>query len=72
MNRAFLETPEWPREPEEWTVHPIFVAIPGSVVYEDVHLCVYSEGKWHVPGNVGNPYTDWRECAEWARSLLKE
>jgi hypothetical protein len=71
-NAAVLKTPEWSSEPEEWTVHPIFVARPGLVTCEDVHLCVYSRGKWYRVGNVGNPYTDWRECADWARSLLKE
>lgn len=71
-NAAVLETPEWSSEPEEWTVHPIFVARPGLVTCEDVHLCVYSRGKWYRVGNIGNPYTDWKECADWARSLLKE
>ncbi|MFC1718016.1 hypothetical protein ACFL6S_30425, partial [Candidatus Poribacteria bacterium] len=68
----FLDTPEWPEAPEELAVHPIFVAMPGSVTHNDVHIFVYSKGKWYRVGNLGNSFTEWQECADWARGLMKE
>lgn len=43
-----LSTPEWPRNPGNGYVHPIYLSRRGSMICEFVQPIVYKEGKWYV------------------------
>jgi len=53
--RGFLSTPPWPDEPKEGQLHPVFVARPGCLIRDDMHVFIYHAGKWLLVGNMGNP-----------------
>jgi len=44
----FLSTPEWPENPRNGYVHPIYLSRKGSMICEYMQPIVYWEGKWYV------------------------
>jgi len=44
----FLSTPEWPRNPGNGYVHPIYLSRKGSMICELMQPIVYKDGKWYV------------------------
>jgi len=44
----FLSTPEWPQNPGNGYVHPIYLSRKGSMICEFVQPIVYWDGKWYV------------------------
>jgi hypothetical protein len=44
----FLSTPEWPENPRNGYVHPIYLSRKGSMICEFMQPIVYWEGKWYV------------------------
>jgi len=43
-----LSTPEWPDNPGNGYVHPIYLSRKGSMICEFVQPIVYKDGKWYV------------------------
>lgn len=44
----FLSTPEWPNNPGNGYVHPIYLCRKGSLICEFIQPIVYKDGKWYV------------------------
>jgi hypothetical protein len=42
-----LSTPQWPRNPGNGYVHPIYLCRKGSLINELVQRMVHEDGKWH-------------------------
>jgi hypothetical protein len=47
---TLLEVPQWPREPEDGYLHPVFMSREDSLIHEFTILLAYREGKWYVYG----------------------
>jgi len=43
----FLSTPQWPRNPGNGYVHPIYLCRKGSLISEIAQRMVYEDGKWY-------------------------
>jgi len=43
-----LSTPEWPNNPGNGYVHPIYLSRRGSLICEFMQPIVYEDGKWYV------------------------
>ena len=43
-----LSTPEWPENPGNGNVHPIYLSRKGSMICEYMQPIVYEDGKWYV------------------------
>lgn len=43
-----LSTPDWPRNPGNGYVHPIYLSRQGSLICEFMQPIVYEDGKWYV------------------------
>jgi len=54
----FLSTPQWPRNPGNGYVHPIYLCRKGSLINELVQRMVYEDGKWY------SYYGNWTEPAD--------
>ena len=44
----FLSTPQWPENPGNGYVHPIYLCRKGSLIDEIIQPIVYKDGKWYV------------------------
>lgn len=44
----FLSTPDWPENPGNGYVHPIYLCRKGSLICELIQPIVYWDGKWYV------------------------
>lgn len=44
----FLSTPQWPNNPGNGYVHPIYLCRKGSLICEHMQPIVYEEGQWYV------------------------
>jgi len=44
----FLSTPEWPENPGNGYVHPIYLCRKGSLICELILPMVYKDGKWYA------------------------
>lgn len=44
----FLSTPQWPQNPGDGYVHPIYLCRKGSLIDEFIQPIVYKDGKWYV------------------------
>jgi hypothetical protein len=44
----FLSTPEWPKNPGDGYVHPIYLSRQGSLICEFMQPVVYEDSKWYV------------------------
>ncbi|HUU18955.1 MAG TPA: hypothetical protein VMW72_17525 [Sedimentisphaerales bacterium] len=44
----FLSTPEWPNNPGNGYVHPIYLSRKGSMICEHMAPIVFWDGKWYV------------------------
>lgn len=42
-----LSTPEWPDNPGNGYVHPIYLCRKGSLICEFIEVTVYADGKWY-------------------------
>jgi hypothetical protein len=51
----FLSTPEWPDNPGDGYVHPIYLSRKGSMICEFVQPIVYKDSKWYVH-NTKSPF----------------
>lgn len=62
----FLSTPDWPKEPENLYIHPIYMCRKGSRTRVDTLACIYEDGRWYRFGNMGNGRdTDVSVFKEW-------
>ena len=62
----FLGTPDWPKEPENLYIHPIYMCREDSKMRADTLACIYEDGRWYRFGNMGNPRdTDVSVFKEW-------
>ncbi|MHC4535328.1 MAG: hypothetical protein ACYS6K_15365 [Planctomycetota bacterium] len=43
-----LYTPEWPENPGNGYVHPVYTSRKGSLICEGMQRIVYEDGKWYV------------------------
>jgi len=52
-----ISTPDWPAEPNEGYVHPVYVRAKGNpaLIRSDTLALVFHKGKWYYMGNMGNP-----------------
>ena len=50
----FLSTPDWPDNPENGYIHPIYMRSKDSSMWADTLACIYENGKWYHIGNMGN------------------
>jgi hypothetical protein len=46
----FLDTPDWPQEPEDGCIHPIRLCRKGSLLCEATVTMIYRDGKWFCNG----------------------
>ena len=44
----FLSTPQWPQNPGNGYVHPIYLCRNGSLIDEFLSPMVYEGGKWYA------------------------
>jgi tetratricopeptide (TPR) repeat protein len=62
----FLSTPDWPKEPENLYIHPIYMCRKGSKMRADTLACIYEDGRWYRFGNMGDGRdTDVSGFKEW-------
>jgi hypothetical protein len=48
VNYGFLDTPDWPDEPENGYEHPVYLCREGSLICEATIVMVYQDGKWYL------------------------
>jgi hypothetical protein len=48
VNFEFLDTPDWPAEPENGYEHPVYLCQEGSLICEATLVMVYQDGKWYL------------------------
>lgn len=46
----FLDTPDWPDEPENGYKHPVYLCRKGSLICEATIVMVFQDGKWYLQG----------------------
>ncbi|MHC4370073.1 MAG: LamG domain-containing protein, partial [Planctomycetota bacterium] len=54
----FLSAPQWPKNPGNGYVHPIYLCRKGSLIAEIVQRMVHEDGKWY------SYYGNWKEPAD--------
>jgi len=50
VDYGFLDTPDWPVEPENGYEHPVYLCRKGSLICEATLVIVYHDGKWYLKG----------------------
>ena len=50
VDYGFLDTPEWPDEPENGYEHPIYLCRQGSLICEATLVMDHHDGKWYLKG----------------------
>ncbi|MHC4693974.1 MAG: hypothetical protein ACYS67_14630, partial [Planctomycetota bacterium] len=50
VNYEFLDTPDWPDEPENGYEHPVYLCQEGSLICEATLVMVYQDGIWYLQG----------------------
>ncbi|HEC02955.1 MAG TPA: hypothetical protein ENI81_05400 [Phycisphaerales bacterium] len=54
-----LSTPQWPRNPGNGYVHPIYLCRKGSLIGEIIQRMVYEDGKWYAHGSASQKTVDY-------------
>jgi len=54
-----LSTPQWPQNPGNGYVHPIYLCRKGSLIGEIVQRMVYEDGKWYAHGSTSQQTVDY-------------
>ncbi len=50
VDYGFLDTPDWPAEPENGYEHPVYLCRQGSLICEATLVMAYHDGKWYLKG----------------------
>ena len=50
VDYGFLDTPDWPVEPENGYEHPVYLCREGSLICEATLVMDYQDGKWYLRG----------------------
>ncbi|HCO93963.1 MAG TPA: hypothetical protein DIU00_08440 [Phycisphaerales bacterium] len=54
-----LSTPQWPRNPGNGYVHPIYLCRKSSLIAEIIQRMVYEDGKWYAHGSTSQQTVDY-------------
>ena len=58
----FLSTPQWPQNPGNGYVHPIYLCRKGSLIDEIILPVVYEDGKWYAHANQSKQTVDFEHA----------
>ena len=58
----FLSTPQWPDNPGNGYVHPVYFSRKGSLIDEIISPMVYEDGKWYVHDSKGKQTVDYENA----------
>ena len=58
----FLSAPQWPGNPGNGYVHPIYMSRNGSLIDEFIMPTVYEDGKWYAHDTKGKQTVDFENA----------
>jgi hypothetical protein len=58
----FLSMPQWPDNPGNGYVHPIYMSRKGSLIDEFIMPMVYEDGRWYAHNTKGKPTVDYEKA----------